>query len=162
MYRSEGLIFINNMALDLNPGRANYYVWINVVLVNTTKLPDAILQPLAEYIAFRTESEAVTGVIDRERELQILGAAFGGPPYGASQGAAFKQWNILRLIYHGMSRSHRLPINALAEMSRRKSAGVSSQFRPLVGQHTEGGSSGAVAAVAGISLLALIAWLALK
>lgn len=160
-FQSEGLCFVNNLPHDIDPGIRVRNFYINAVVVNVTKLPNALLSPIADYVGFREKAEAA-GIWNPENERRCMLAAFG------TNGQAFKSWNLLRLIHGAMRKRDVIPVAALTEATKRTRLRIPGRSRildpsMLSFEKTEGSGAGtAVAVVGGVSLLALLAWLALK
>jgi hypothetical protein len=107
------LIFVNNLRLDLDPGVRDYIVWMNVILVNVTKLPDSLAAPIAEYVTFRAGAEE-RNVWNQDTLGRARDAAFG------KDGQAFKSWNLLRLIFHAMKTRDVTPLRVVETMANRE------------------------------------------
>ncbi len=94
-FKSDGLIFVNNLMYDIQHGDVGHYnIWMNVILVRTTMLPNDLLVPLATLAQLRTSSMAATGseLISTEDQAKIDEAVWG------PNGEALKKWNLLRFL----------------------------------------------------------------
>lgn len=104
-FRSDGLVFVNNTRIDLQPGALEYNVWVHTVLVKATMLPDELLVPIATYLHLMNEAMQASGssrVLTPERQ-RITEAAFGPSrplvsKAGSGDPEAKKRWNILRYL----------------------------------------------------------------
>ncbi len=155
-YVSKGLAFVDNLMYDIGSGSHHYNVWLNVILVNVTYLPDELLIPLTTYVTLMAGKEKATGSSPNMEERAAIRSAAFGP-----NDEAFKRWNLLRLLYDGGAfRSGPALVTELGARARARSA-TTYRTRPVETLRPSAGL-GPVPVVAGLGVAGLLLWLALS